>query len=76
MLERDDGAILAFDIKSASRVPRDDARPLRKLANAVGDALTAGIILYTGARSYHLEDQLYVMPIDRLWTSTDQVTEG
>jgi hypothetical protein len=28
----------------------------------------AGIVLYTGERSYTLEDNLYVMPIDRLWT--------
>ena len=67
VLERDDGAILAFEVKAAARVPGDDFAPLRKLRTAVGDALVAGVVLYTGARSYNFEDRLYAMPIDRLW---------
>lgn len=69
VLERDDGAILAFEVKAASRVPGEHVKPLRKLAAAVGDAFTAGIVLYTGTRSYRLDDRVYVMPIDRLWAS-------
>lgn len=68
VLERDDGSILAFEVKAAARASDSDFRPLRKLANAVGSAFVAGIVLYTGERSYNLEDNLFVMPIDRLWT--------
>jgi len=68
VLERDDGAILAFEVKAAGRVPGDDFRALRKLRSAVGDAFVAGVALYLGGRSYNLEDRLYTMPIDRLWT--------
>lgn len=68
VLERDDGAILAFEVKAAGRVPGDDFKPLRRLRTAVGDALVAGVVFYTGTRSYNAEDRLYVMPIDRLWT--------
>ena len=67
VLERDDGAVLAFEVKAAGRVPGEAFKPLRKLARAVGDAFVAGIVLYAGARSYNFEDKMHVMPIDRLW---------
>ena len=68
VLERDDGAILAFEVKAAGRVPGENFRPLRKLRTAAGEAFLAGIALYTGTRSYNYEDRLHVMPVDRLWT--------
>lgn len=68
VLERDDGAILAFEIKSGSRVPREALNSLRKLRGAIGSRLIAGIALYMGERSYTFEDRIHVMPIDRLWT--------
>jgi hypothetical protein len=67
VLERDDGSILAFEVKAAARAVDRDFTPLRKLASAVGSAFVAGVVLYTGQRSYNLEDNLFVMPIDRLW---------
>ena len=67
VLERDDGSILAFEVKAAARAVDRDFKPLRKLASAVGSAFVAGVVLYTGQRSYNLEDNLFVMPIDRLW---------
>ena len=70
VVERDDGAVLAFEIKASGRVLSRDLGPLRKLRTAVGDAFVAGIALYTGSRSYHVEDRLYAMPIERLWTNT------
>lgn len=69
VLERDDGAIIAFEVKAAGRISGDDFRPLRKLRTAAGDAFHAGIALYTGLRSYNFEDRLHAMPVDRLWTS-------
>lgn len=69
VLERDDGAVIAFEVKAAGRVPGDDFRALRKLRSAVGDAFVAGAVLYLGTRSYNFEDRLYAMPIDRLWTA-------
>lgn len=68
VLERDDGAVLAFEVKASGRVSGDDFKSLRKLRTATGDAFLAGIALYTGSRSYNLEDRLYVMPVDRLWS--------
>ena len=65
---RDDGAIFAFEVKASGRVPADDLKPLRKLRTATGDAFVAGIALYAGSRSHSVEDRLYVMPVDRLWS--------
>lgn len=68
VLERDDGALVAVEIKAGGRVPGDDFRPLRKLRGAAGDAFLAGVVFYLGGRSYTYEDRLHVMPVDRLWT--------
>lgn len=67
VVERDDGAVVAFEVKTAGRVSGNDFRALRKLRNAVGDAFVAGVVLYLGSRSYTSEDRLFVLPVDRIW---------
>ncbi|MGI8685437.1 MAG: ATP-binding protein [Acidimicrobiales bacterium] len=69
VVERDDGAVVAFEVKAAGRVPGGDFKPLRKLRVALGDSFVAGVVLYAGDRSYNVDDRLYVMPIDRLWAT-------
>jgi len=69
VVERDDGAVVAFEITAAGRVPGGDFRGLRRLRDAVGDAFLAGVALCTGERGYTFEDRLHVLPIDRLWTT-------
>ena len=61
VVERDDGAMVAFEVEAAGRVPGDDFRGLRKLRNAVGEAFLAGTVLYTGERGYTYENRLYVL---------------
>jgi predicted AAA+ superfamily ATPase len=68
VIERDDGAVVAFEVKASGRVSSDALRPLRKLRDAVGDAFIAGVAMYTGSRSYAPDDRLFVLPIDRIWT--------
>lgn len=67
VIEADDGRVVAFEIKAASRARRTDFTGLRQLRDHLGTMFTAGIVLYTGLRSYTYEDRLHVMPIDRLW---------
>jgi predicted AAA+ superfamily ATPase len=67
VVERDDGMLVAFEVKAAGRVPGTDLAPLRKLRDAAGDAFLAGVALYLGTRSYTFEDRLHVMPVDRIW---------
>jgi predicted AAA+ superfamily ATPase len=67
VIERDDGAVVAVEVKASGRVPGEDLAPLRKLRENLGEAFVAGFVFYLGARSYTFEDRLHVMPVDRLW---------
>jgi uncharacterized protein len=69
VIERDDGAVVGFEVKAASRVTRRDTAGLRAIRNALGEAFVAGAVLYTGSRSYTAEDRFHVLPLDRLWQS-------
>jgi predicted AAA+ superfamily ATPase len=68
LIEFDDGRVLAFEVKANERVTGSDFKGLRKLRDALGDRLIAGVALSAGPRSYTLEDRLHVLPIDSLWT--------
>lgn len=67
VIEYDDGAVIAFEIKAGERVSGGDFRGLRKLRDALGDRFRAGVAFSTGSRSYTYEDRLHVLPVDRLW---------
>lgn len=67
VLERDDGAIIAFEIKTGTRVPGEQFKPLVKLRKATGTAFLAGVVLCLGQRAYTFEDRLHVAPVDSLW---------
>jgi predicted AAA+ superfamily ATPase len=69
VVERDDGAVLGFEVKAGSRVRDDDLRGLRRLRDAVGPDFVAGAVLYTGEYGYTAEDRIHVQPIDRLWAA-------
>ena len=68
VIERDDGAVLAFEVKAAQRVGGAELGPLRKLRQAAGPAFVAGVALHLGTRSYTAEDRLHVLPVDQLWS--------
>jgi uncharacterized protein len=70
VIERDDGRLLAFEVKAGARVLGRDMRSLIKLRDALGERLLAGIVLCTGTRAYRFDDRLHVMPIDRLWRAS------
>ena len=70
VLERDDGAVVAFEVKAASRVPAPELSGLRKLRQALGLQFIGGVVLYLGERSYTHEDRIHILPIDRLWAIT------
>jgi len=68
VLERDDGGIIAFEVKAAGQVAGRDVRHLRKLRDALGERFLIGVALYTGTRAYNIDDRLHAIPIDRIWT--------
>lgn len=67
VLEFDDGAVIAFEVKANERAAGSDFRGLAQLRDLVGARFRAGIVLTTGRRSYTYADRLHVMPLDRLW---------
>jgi predicted AAA+ superfamily ATPase len=69
VLERDDGQVIAFEIKAGSRIHTEDLHGLRALRTRLGDRLHAAVILYTGAYAYLHEDGTAVLPLDALWAS-------
>jgi predicted AAA+ superfamily ATPase len=67
VLERDDGQVIAFEIKAGSRIGREDLRGLIELRRRLGDRLAESIILHTGVHAYKHDDWITVLPLDRLW---------
>jgi predicted AAA+ superfamily ATPase len=70
VLERDDGQVIAIEVKAGSRISGEDFRGLRQLKERLGLRLEAAIILYTGEHAYTHEDWITILPLDRLWAST------
>jgi predicted AAA+ superfamily ATPase len=70
VVEDDDGRVLAVEVKAGDRVPGGQLGALRKLRDALGPRLIAGVALCAGPRSYTAEDRIHVMPVDSLWRPT------
>jgi len=68
IIERDDGAIVAIEVKAGSRVAGGHLKSLEKLRDMVGNRFAAGAALYLGERSYTYSDRIHVLPVDRLWS--------
>jgi predicted AAA+ superfamily ATPase len=66
VLEREDGALAALEVKAASRVVARDLRSLVKLRDKLQGQFLGGVVLYTGARGY-TQDGFQIVPISRLW---------
>ena len=67
VLERDDGDVIAFEIKGGTRVHGEDLRGMRALRARLGNRLRMAVVLYTGAFPYTHEDGTTVLPLDALW---------
>jgi uncharacterized protein len=66
VVERDDGSIVALEVKAGTRVPERDLAGLRILREALGSSFVAGAVLNTGERPYTFEDRIHVLPVERL----------
>jgi predicted AAA+ superfamily ATPase len=63
IVERDDGRFVAIEVKSARAVADDDARHLRRLREAAGDAMLDAVVLSTGPTAYRRPDGVGVVPL-------------
>jgi predicted AAA+ superfamily ATPase len=67
ILERDDGQVIAFEIKAGSRVGGEDLRGLRVLKDRLGHRLEEAIVLYTGEHAYRHDGWTWILPLSQLW---------
>jgi predicted AAA+ superfamily ATPase len=67
VLERDDGVVIAFEIKAGIRVDGADLAGIRALRARLGARLGASVVLYTGQLAYTHKDGTTVLPLDTLW---------
>jgi predicted AAA+ superfamily ATPase len=67
VLERDDGQVIAFEVKAGTKVGSEDLNGLRYLRQRLGTRLHHAIVLYTGEHAYDYEGWATVVPLDRLW---------
>lgn len=68
VLERDDGTVIAFEVKAGTRVDGADLAGIRALRTRLGARLATAVVLYTGSLAYTHEDGTTVLPVDALWT--------
>lgn len=63
IIERNDGSVVAIEVKAGTRVSGRDLAGLRVIRDEPGRAFVARAVLYTGARSYNADDRLAVLPV-------------
>lgn len=68
VLERDDGQVIAFEIKAGTRVSGEDLRGLRLLKERLGSRLQESVIFYTGEYAYQHDGWIWILPLSQLWT--------
>ncbi len=69
IVEREDGRVVAVDVKARSTVAGDGLSGLRALRRKLGDQLLASVVLYTGPHAYAHPDGHLVLPLSRLWAA-------
>ena len=69
VLERNDGKIVAIEVKAGVSVDQSDAKGLRRLRDVAGDRFIRGVVLYTGTGSFQIEadPQISAHPVSALW---------
>lgn len=62
IVERDDGRVVALEVKLNSRVSDSAVRHLRWLSGQIGDDLLDAVIITTGEHAYRRQDGIAVVP--------------
>jgi predicted AAA+ superfamily ATPase len=63
IVERDDGAVVAIEVKLTQNVDDDDVRHLRWLREKLGDRLLESLVVTTGPAAYRRSDGVAVVPL-------------
>lgn len=69
VIERDDGQVVAAEVKAGVILGSKDIKPMLKLRESLGSLFHEGVVFTTGNASYTHPSGLRVVPIDRLWNT-------
>lgn len=67
VIENEAGELVGIEVKAAATVNASDFKGLRKLADATGNALRLGIVLYDGEQTVPFGDRLFAAPVSCVW---------
>jgi predicted AAA+ superfamily ATPase len=67
VVERADGTVHAFEVKSATTVNQADTKGLRFLRDRLGDRFRTGVLFHTGPLTAHVDDRIWAAPVSALW---------
>ena len=67
LLERNDGSIVAIEVKSGSTVDSSACAPMSALAHDLKKKFVRGIVFYTGTEMIPFGNDLLALPIQSLW---------
>ena len=67
VMEQGHARIAGIEVKATASVGESDLRGLRKLRAAAGARFAAGAVLYDGGAVIRFEDNLFAVPVRRLW---------
>jgi len=71
VLRRDDGGLLAIEVKSAATIKSNDTKGLRAFAQAAGDRFVRGIIVHTGRAVTQVDHNIWAVPVSSLFNNFD-----
>lgn len=76
VIERDDGQVLAVEVKAGAIPGSKDLKSMLKLRESLGGLFQEGIIFTTGIATYTHPSGLRIVPIDRLWNTGSAPVPG
>jgi len=73
------GQIVGLEVKSSTKVGRNDARSLVWLRDQLNDRFHLGVVLYAGQFPFRIDDRVWALPLGALWrpaASSGKVTQA
>jgi predicted AAA+ superfamily ATPase len=67
ILEKSDGTVTGIEVKSAQSIHTGDLKGLKHLKSISKKRFDKGIILYLGAQTEYLDEDLWAVPFQALW---------
>jgi len=67
VIEKNNGDIIAIEVKSSSSINLDDFKGILELQSIIQDKFKKGIVLYNGDELIPFGKNIWAVPVDKLW---------